>query len=417
MGEKAQSLALPKGAVQSIYMVKLNKIDHQFTENLDSMLSGTDSRHLIFRATIAQAARRGVDHITVADVISEAGVSRNTLYSHFGDLNGVFAELWLLCGEQWFARLATTPVNPAPLSDIDHVLFSLLAIAPRSSEILEVVLPVICTYWENAATTPEGQLRIAWTVASHIGIHLTRTTTPNVLDVVDAVNASLTAIPMTDSYSTTHSPQKLEPDEKQSHLTFTNVDVDDVTNRLMSSTITVVGNVGLTSATLMRICRLAGVTTGSMTTRFSSLHELLDASFEAASTRVISDNALDLARIDSSLSLPESNALFVDLALGHERRWWRRYRTELLLSALNDPELTEFITRSMVKSHEILLLGMEHFGVPKEILREVAALNAVYAVGMAVLHEIGLPVKGLRHDVIIGLIFENLQNTTTNSTN
>ena len=90
-----------------------------------SLLDDDSSPARIIRAAVSAIATHGIDHVTASQLIDGAQVARSTMYSYFGDVYGVFAELWRAAGAQWFDEITSGEVPgdgvPVPVGPADGV--------------------------------------------------------------------------------------------------------------------------------------------------------------------------------------------------------------------------------------------------------------------------------------------------------
>ena len=99
-------------------------------------------------AGISLIAKRGIDNITVADISKASGFTRATFYSYFGDLDGLYAEIWMLYGRSWLESLANDNLTNKP--EVDQLrnvaVLEIFFTSKRKPSVLEVVTPVSYTH-------------------------------------------------------------------------------------------------------------------------------------------------------------------------------------------------------------------------------------------------------------------------------
>ena len=125
--------------------------------HLEALRADTSNRGRLLLAALDQIDRIGIDNITAADLIGEAGVSRSTLYSYFGEVLGVVAEVWAACGAEWLTQVMTQPERN---HDIDAAMVSLLCTARRAPLLNEVVQPDIDAVWASVAEQEIGRAHV-----------------------------------------------------------------------------------------------------------------------------------------------------------------------------------------------------------------------------------------------------------------
>jgi AcrR family transcriptional regulator len=77
-----------------------------------------ETRARLLEVADAQIANVGYSGLRVEDVVAEAGVAKGTLFSHFGDKDGLLA---VLIGARMMAILDDTEASPAPQTVTDLV--------------------------------------------------------------------------------------------------------------------------------------------------------------------------------------------------------------------------------------------------------------------------------------------------------
>jgi AcrR family transcriptional regulator len=160
-----------------------------------------DSHEKFLSAGVSLIAKRGIDNITVADISRESGFTRATFYSYFGDLDGLYADIWVLYGRAWLDAMARDDV---PYKDYEDQLkcFALLEIfiaCKRKPSVLEVVLPSVASWWnESTQRNKVLQAKIAWIVAANIGVATSKHLAPAVGEVSDIISL-IRAMPLEES--------------------------------------------------------------------------------------------------------------------------------------------------------------------------------------------------------------------------
>jgi AcrR family transcriptional regulator len=119
-------------------------------------------------AGISLIAKQGIDNITVADISKASGFTRATFYSYFGDLDGLYAEIWMLYGRRWLEALATD--NLPYKSEADQLrclaVLEIFIASKRKPAVLEVVTPTVSSWWnESVSENKADQAKLAWIVA------------------------------------------------------------------------------------------------------------------------------------------------------------------------------------------------------------------------------------------------------------
>ena len=376
--------------------------------HLEALRADTSNRGRLLLAALDQIDRIGIDNITAADLIGEAGVSRSTLYSYFGDVLGVIAEVWAACGAEWLAQVMTQPDRNR---EIDSAMVSLLCTARRAPLLNEVVQPDVDTVWSRIAEQGEmAMMRAAWLLAAVIGVELTAPIMPEAR-AIDLLISLIATIP-DDARVTVgplDGPEPLDPPTTHSPMDSND---DSVTTRLTKAAVEVVASSGLEAASMMRVCRVARLSTGAATPRFAGLRALHERAFAEANAEVIRSNSEQFADFARRLSPPDMNALFVRSSLAPNRQLWRRYRRELHLAARNDADLAAMMHEAFSESNRALRSAMLHNGAPTSVVDLAVMFNQVFAVGLGAVADTGIPLATFDHRVIIRWLYRHVTGQT-----
>jgi AcrR family transcriptional regulator len=371
---------------------------------LEALRADSSNRGRLLQAALEQIDRIGIDNITASDLIGQAGVSRSTLYSYFGEVLGVLAEVWAECGAEWLQQVVDDPTAAHRDRSIDAAMVALLCTARRAPLLHEVVQPDVEALWADLATRgPIGQMKAIWLLAALIGTELTVPIMPEA-SVVEGLTALVASMPdnvaqlvgsldeaLQTNGPTTHSPVLL-PD-------------DSVTARLTKAAVEVVASSGLEAASMMRVCRVARLSTGAATPRFAGLRALHERAFAEANAEVIRSNADQFARFVNVLSPPDVNALYVRSSLSESRRLWRNYRRELHLAARHDADLATMMRTAFSDSNRSLRNALSRSEAPAVVIDVAIMFNQVYSVGLGAVADLGLPVDSFDHRIVVRWLY------------
>ena len=376
--------------------------------HLEALRADTSNRGRLLLAALDQIDRIGIDNITAADLIGEAGVSRSTLYSYFGEVLGVVAEVWAACGAEWLTQVMTQPERN---HDIDAAMVSLLCTARRAPLLNEVVQPDIDAVWASVAEQGEmARMKAAWMLASVVGVELTAPIMPEARGI--ELLSSLIADMPDDADARVGSLDSLEPLELPETRSPMKSNDDSVTTRLTKAAVEVVASSGLEAASMMRVCRVARLSTGAATPRFAGLRALHERAFAEANAAVVRSNSEQFADYARRLSPPDMNALFVRSALAPNRQLWRRYRRELHLAARNDDDLAAMMHEAFSESNRALRAAMLRNGAPTSVVDVAVMFNLVFAVGLGAVADTGIPLATFDHRVIIRWLYRHVTGQT-----
>lgn len=357
-------------------------------------VQGSPSRLQLIRAVIAGVADLGIDRISASDVIKRAGVSRPTFYSYFDDISGLLAETWIEFGSPWFEALGRGE-HPAVDGEVHLALTEILLIAPRVSELLEVVQPDLLNMWTSVEKQSEVALvRYCWCLGLAIGVETARFVLPDASSI-QAIGPIVAGMPndwvgrqVLREVRIEGIPQVSEADA---------VADDEILTRLLDASIDVVIRAGVERASLSRICRAARLTTGAARPRFPSLHELVIQGFDRMIASVVSENMSEYGTARMGTRPWDAFAAFTISGLQPSRTRWRRYRQELHVAARVDSGLKQHLRSSFESSNRALAtslieLSIDPVGVELSIL-----LNHVLALGFGSLSALGLDVVNVNH--------------------
>lgn len=383
----------------------IDPADHpSVTAQLELLRADSSNRGRLLQAALDQIDRIGIDSITASDLIGQAGVSRSTLYSYFGDVLGVIAEVWAECGAEWLRSVIDHPTGANRDRSIDGAMVSLLCTSRRAPLLHEVVQPDVDALWADLATRgPIGQMKAIWLLAALIGTELTVPIMPEA-SVVEGLTALVAAMPENVTQLVGPLDEALQTDGPTTHSPVLLPD-DSVTARLTKAAVEVVASSGLEAASMMRVCRVARLSTGAATPRFAGLRALHERAFAEANAEVIRSNAEQFARFVNVLSPPDVNALYVRSSLSESRRLWRNYRRELHLAARHDADLATMMRTAFSDSNRSLRNALARSEAPAVVIDVAIMFNQVYSVGLGAVADLGLPIDGFDHRVVVRWLY------------
>lgn len=121
---------------------------------------------------------------------------------------------------------------------------------------------------------------------------------------------------------------------------------DPAHNALLDAVSTVVARVGLHRATASRIARRAGVTPGSIYSRYETKEDLLEHAVDVLLGRRFAD---DLATNSYAFTTPDPGTASARIIAGYlspPRREWRRFRIETWIASRQHPRLASTLHRT-----------------------------------------------------------------------
>lgn len=328
-------------------------------------------------AAIHLVARDGVDHVSVAAVCEIAGISRPTFYSRFGNLDGLYADIWLKKFSEYFHELETSKDIE---SDFLIGMTRLFAVSRRMPELSDMVQFTARAWWQRRSAV-SNDAGLSWLISSRIGLILTSHISP-IRPTLWAVDEALRTI-----------SNRALPERKTSFevIELSPIKLED---DFLDAAFVVLAASGYENASLSRIARSFRVTTGSIYPKFKNKEELIFAVFEQAQGRVVKSNKKLV--FDRGLS-PMAAEAFIRGGLADNRARWRNLRLEALLASSINDDFQDSVRKSISAVEHELVPVMQQAGVSNNLARAVGYTFHTLAVGFSVLHAAGLNVCDLNH--------------------
>jgi AcrR family transcriptional regulator len=374
---------------------------------LAALLADDSRPGRVLRAALRQISTIGIDRVTVANLLAESGVSRGTVYAHFGDVYGVFATIWSLVGDEWLRHVVAGQRRDQRPAEYDLAFVHILCLARRTPVLREVVQPDVEQLWSELATGgPMLATRAAWLLAASIGAELTAPVLPEVR-VLDGILGAVASLPddahdRVGAAAPPPAPAPLEfpaPGSKEE---------DPITGRLLRADLEVVASSGVAAASMLRICRSARLTPGAAAPRFANASALHAYTFESTIDEVLIDNGRQAAMLGGSLSVPDINAMFIASSLNEGRRTWRNFRQELHIAAHHDPRLAVVIMSAFAHTNPSLLRRLSVTGATPEMASFGLMANQTYALGLSAVRELGIPLHTYDNYIPVRWIYNSL---------
>jgi AcrR family transcriptional regulator len=346
----------------------------------------------------------GIDRISVSLVCTIAESTRPTFYSYFGNVDGLLADIWLAECDEFLARLAdpTYQVLNSKVAAKDRALVEIMAISHRNAEVSEVVNRKMQSWWKGLAGNDEFKnLKYSWVIGARLGllmmIHVDSTVkslviSDQLLNSIDKV-ATIKNKVTTDLLPPISDPEPVE---------------QGVDQMLLAAAINVIANSGVAAASMARISRFAQVTTGSVYPRYSSIADLVLASFEFAAKHVVNQN---LANTKDGSFGPDEFGLFVIAGLLPRRKQWRNYRIEAHIEGRVNKPLAKRIQKSNQEVNAQVSEALRRYNVPEPVLESATHLIHSIGIGFSMMYNAGIALNELDHRRItrqIVAVFETL---------
>jgi AcrR family transcriptional regulator len=381
--------------------------------NKDLSPTKLSSLEELIKAGVLAVSEKGIDKVTVLDVISISGHSRPTFYSYFADINSLLAEIWIKYGIDALSSYSVDSDNwdnrtPDVIPGLGRTLLQIFCAAHRIPELMEVLSPDVTTWWkQTTGASQSDEIKAAWILGMHLGIGASIHVNENVKKSQMLIPV-IRQIPGLDGVS--EKPKMLDSMDLDSNLPEVLIEADLPENAILRATMSVVANSGVYSTTIARVARNCRVSTGTIYPRYKNQKVLVEKAFQAAIKDVV---IVNVDRLQSAASPFEEFARSIYSSLSDRRRTWRDFRLEVLLASMYDEELSlsarsgfdftrRFLSENIERTPEFDSQTAEIFSYAMEVL----------AVGFSMLHNAGVPLQGLRHRIMIDHIGASFAKTT-----
>lgn len=341
------------------------------------------------RATVNHVSRHGVDGVSVADLTKEAGVSRPTFYSHFDDIDGLFAEVWLEYFPSWWQSMC----DPADSSVYQRAetlaLLQIFLIGHRSPQVDEAVMSTLPKIIEDSFPDIGDRTVAMWTFANRIGIIATEGVWPKALLAVE-LDSYLRAVSGRVTFRRIMSAEELPqigPEEPASDH-----------EKIVLATMSIVQKSGVNGLSISRLGRMLRVTSGFIYPRITSRDALVAEAFSYA---LRSAHTSNIARWQKKKLGVEGFAEFLVGGLGNPRTHWRRFRAEVLIAAHSSDELAGLVRSALEDFADNVGRETAKLPVPKQLVETMTVLVHTLLFGFSAMHHAGIDVRSLAHTGVI----------------
>jgi AcrR family transcriptional regulator len=358
-----------------------------------------DSHEKFLSAGVELISKRGIDNITVADLSRESGYTRATFYSYFGDLDGLFAEIWMLHGRNWLDSIADKDFanNTFEEKSKHNALLEIFIACNRKPSVLEVVLPTVATWWSDAAGEDKTmQAKMAWLVAANIGVETSKHLAPAVGEVAEIVSIIQSMPTNDDELAGMGVTINLPSTFVEATLETPTAASDSDEDKIMISTMEVVAAAGVADASMTRIARNLQVSTGSVYPKFKNVDVVIGESFSWSIERIVSDNT---AAYFATSGNTDSYASVIVGSLSESRKAWRNFRLEMYLASRAHESLSKKMMPGLEISDAILAKFVRKNGIPESYIDKVVGLMHALGIGFAVLLNAGIDSRSLEHRI------------------
>jgi len=355
-------------------------------------------------AGISAINSSGIDRISVSLICTIAESTRPTFYSYFGNVDGLLADIWLAECDEFLARVADPAyqVLNSKVAAKDRALVEIMAISHRNAEVSEVVNRKMQSWWKSLAGNDEFKnLKYSWVIGARLGLLMMIPVDSTVKSLVisdQLLNSIDKVATIKNKVTTDLLPPISDPEPVE----------QGVDQMLLAAAINVIANSGVAAASMARISRFAQVTTGSVYPRYSSIADLVLASFEFAAKHVVKQN---LANTKDGSFGPDEFGLFVIAGLLPRRKQWRNYRIEAHIEGRVNKPLAKRIQKSNQEVNAQVSQALKRYNVPEPVLESATHLIHSIGIGFSMMYNAGIALNEIDHRRItrqIVAVFETL---------
>ena len=273
---------------------------------------------------------------------------------------------------------------------------------PEKGEVSEVVNRTMQSWWKALAGNDEFKnLKYSWVIGARLGLLMMFPVDSTVKSLVisdQLLNSIDKVATIKNKVTTDLLPPISDPEPVE----------QGVDQMLLAAAINVIANSGVAAASMARISRFAQVTTGSVYPRYSSIAELVLASFEFAAKHVVNQN---LANTKDGSFGPDEFGLFVIAGLLPRRKQWRNYRIEAHIEGRLNKPLAKRIQKSNHEVNVQVSEALRRYNVPEPVLESATHLIHSIGIGFSMMYNAGIALNELDHRQItrqIVAVFETL---------
>lgn len=354
-----------------------------------------NSKEEMISAGICLIAELGIDQVTVADITKQSKFSRPTFYSYFGDVDGLFAEIWIRHGISWLEQLAGEAFESSSKKD-EPLVLSLMEIvmaSHRKIALLEVIEPMISAWWySKVGGNPVKSVKLAWTISIRLGVLASKALYDEV-SLAEKILPILSQIPSLE-YRSLETYDSLEELTFELGSIFSNA--LDRNEHLKAAALEVIANAGVAGASMARIARRVHLTSGSVYPRFSSVSELVRETFVWGTKQIVDNNTEAYSLVNAG---PSSYGALITATLSERRDIWRDFRQEVYLASRTSPDLASALEDAVRQSNEPLSMLMRSQGIAEALIPSFVSVLHALGVGLAALKTVGVPVLELNHSI------------------
>jgi len=338
----------------------------------------------------------GIDRVSVSHVAELAKSSRPTFYAYFGDIAGLWAESWLVHGEEFLNKLGDPlyrlEVTPADEKARMLALLEIFTVSHRNPEVQEIVSPIAQNWWQSSRGPNEfTELKLSWLAANRLGSWLTQPIEPKAImsSIVEPILGLVGDKPSGIKADARFEALPEIKDPKSAD--------ESLEGELLDAVIRVIAKSGVSAASMTRIARNAQVSTGTIYPRYATVDEMLLQAFEHAITKVVDEN---FVYVNQTGFAPDQFGAMVMAGLSNQRMVWRNFRVETHLHGRVYSALAESMRKALETTNQRVASGLGSLPISAGEREAIAFLIHTIGIGMALLQNCGIRVAQLDHRLL-----------------
>lgn len=332
-------------------------------------------------SAVAALVHKAIDRVTVHDICAAAGSTRTTFYSYFGNLEGIYADLWITRGRQLVSKVLRGELLADDERETFSAIVAVLTISKRSSEIAEA----LALEGSSRANTPDdmwltSSIARLWLLASMIGWELSKSVLP----------PNSQPIHHMECLRLSGQIQELRSPVRPIGLHEPMFEVSSVRDLIMASAYSVIATAGLAKTSMVRVARRAGLSTATCYDEFSDLTDL------AVQTYVTAQGLINENHLSASKDVRSSSEQLVALIAGtlsNSRKTWREFRQEVFLDATHNSRLGEFLRSQSLALENVTGLYAQVLGTDARLAIDTSSMVHCLGLGLGVLHNLGVDTR------------------------
>ena len=377
----------------------LNRLALSYTdsvENAEREERKKTSVQKMFDCAIDIVERKGIDSLSASEIVKQAGVSRPTFYSHFGDTDGLLAEFWLDRYKLWLLEICDPTNLVVAQSPESRTLVETFLVAHRKPQIDEAIESTMPGFLEDTFPLLADRTVALWTFANRLGVIASKDVWPiteraSFLEsYLDCARGKVTYLEPLEAEDL---PSVAAPSDPNDH------------QRLIGATIQIVQKSGVNGLSVARLGRMLRVTSAYIYPRIDTPEELVAEAFDIALMQATTSNIGRWRKKNRGI---ESFVEYLVGGLGDPRANWRQFRGEVLLVARHSHTLSEATRTSLDVFVGSVTKQVSLLPVPRSISRDLAVLVHTLLFGFSAIHSSGINVQNLAHTGIIRAMLAEL---------